>query len=124
MKKTNKDLSEMLEAARGRQGSASFCGYIHAYCDNRRCVGREFSIKIKPDWDDRLKFVICPLCGEEPILNGVQTFEEHECKADQNARMRVNIQRYVQRAGGGPVPIPASVFLDDSLDGKPVDDAA
>jgi hypothetical protein len=57
----------------------------------------------------------CPLCGEEPILNQVQTLSEREIERDKDARERVNVQRYRKRHGGKFVPIPMTEFLDDSL---------
>ncbi len=112
-----KDITEMLKAARERQGAHYFNGFIHAYCDNGNCTGRGFHIQIKTYGADDPLTVRCPLCGEIAIPHRyiehvVETLDEHFERERRRARRNVNVQRYAKKNGS---VIPASVMLDDSL---------
>jgi hypothetical protein len=106
-------LTTMLAAARERQGAHYLCGFIHSYCDNSKCTAREITVKIKTYGAADPISIYCPLCGQPPKLNGVQTLTEHEERVDHDARIRVNIQRYQKRTGS--LFINAAQLFDDSL---------
>jgi hypothetical protein len=109
-------LTEMIKAARERQGACDLVGYINAYCDDDKCVGREFEIRIKCYGSNPVS-VRCPLCGHPAIfdmcLPGVETLEEHIKRTERDAREDVNVQRYKNRTGNRLIPV--SVQYDDSL---------
>ena len=111
-------LTEMLKAARERQGAHYLNGYIHAYCDNQECTGREIRVRIKTYWADDPVSVCCPLCGKPAIpnpyiSNAVETLDEYTERTEQKARCNVNVQRYLKRTGDMSYPV--SVLFDDSL---------
>jgi hypothetical protein len=111
-------LTEMLEAARNRQGGHYFNGFIYAYCENGRCTGRKFSIQIKTYGAKDPVSVRCPLCGEIAIADCaadrvVETLDEYFERIDREARCNVNIQRHRKQPGFGCISV--SLLFDDSL---------
>lgn len=118
MSEKMENITERLNAARERQDSDYFNGFIHAYCDNHNCTGRRFQIQIKTYAAPDPVSVRCPLCGEIAIAdryaaNVVETLGEHEKRLNQEARCRVNVQLYLKKNSEWSVPV--SVMFDDSL---------
>jgi len=107
------DLSQMIQAARVRQGLHYLCGYIDAYCDNAQCTARGFRVRVKAYGADDPVKILCPLCGKPAKLNSVETLAEHVQENRRKARVEVNVQRYLARTGSDFFP--ASLLLDDSL---------
>jgi hypothetical protein len=111
-------LADRLKAARERQGADYFNGFIHAYCDNQECTGREIRGRIKTYWADDPTAVFCPLCGKPAIPdifvpNAIETLSEFMERTAREARQSVNVERYVRRTGDLCVPL--LVAFDDSL---------
>ncbi|MDP2601314.1 MAG: hypothetical protein Q8S00_01790 [Deltaproteobacteria bacterium] len=109
------DLSQMIQAARVRQGLHYLCGYIDAYCDNAQCTAREIRVRIKTYVATDPVKVLCPLCGKLAKLNSVETLREHVKDTERKARVDVNVQRYLARTGRAYFP--ASLLFNDTLPG-------
>ena len=89
------------------------------YCENGHCTGREIRVNIKTYGAKDPVTLRCPLCGVEARLSEVVTFGEHQAKEERDARVNVNVQRYIKRNlnDSGWALVPLSLYDDDSLPG-------
>ena len=76
MTEHTKEFIEQLRSAKARDPHSYLVGRIRAFCDDSKCSAREINIKIKTMWGLPVS-IQCPLCGKEPVINQIETYDRH-----------------------------------------------
>jgi hypothetical protein len=107
-------ISAALAAARARSQLPDFIGEAELYCQNSDCTFREVVVTIKEhDGPTTPARLVCPACRRTLKVHHILTLEEQRAVFERDARVSVNVQRYLRRTSAFAVPI--GVLLDDSL---------